>query len=249
MEIIIIVFPIIEIYEFKKCQKKAQAAHQEAQFSKYSLVALEMALRDDIERLEDFAATKDFSGENIIFLKRVENWKDRWRFFENNSPSGVTLNMQRDLFDSAKQIFHDCISHDTSPLPLNLDERVYSRLESIFGDPKPKPKGPVSRAVIAPFADDVVSAKEAERIAEDNVFFRTMIESREDDQPPTPPRKDSIPNVKIDMRNMVGLHPAAAALLAYNKRMIPLPRGFGKTVFDDCEAEIKGMVLENTWIR
>lgn len=263
MEFVILAFPIIELYEYKSRLRKAKAVQIESQFSKYSIAALEMALRDDIERLEEFAATKDFSGENIIFLKRVENWKDRWIFLEANSPGGqLTPNALRDLYDAAKQIFHDCICPDTSPFPINVDECVFLRLERVLGTPKPPSSKPATRSIIAPFADDVVT-RDWERRAEDSVFFRAMLgggtptrrlDPEDIERPPTPPRKNSVPLVTqkygIDplAQKLAASNPAAAAIL-FGERLKPIPRGFAKGLFDESEREIKQIVLENTWVR
>jgi hypothetical protein len=70
MEITILVFPLMEIHSFKKQQRKARKEPGHSKFSKYSVAALDCALRGHgIHRLEDFAVNKDLSGENILFLK------------------------------------------------------------------------------------------------------------------------------------------------------------------------------------
>lgn len=44
----------------------------------YSMKALEKALTTNVKPLLRFSALKDFSGENISFLKHVQDWKRNW---------------------------------------------------------------------------------------------------------------------------------------------------------------------------
>lgn len=233
MEFIILFFPIIEIWEFKKRQRKAREEPGHTKFSKYSIAALELALRVDIDRLEEFAATKDFTGENIIFLKRVESWKEKWKLSEIKVRNGeLPPLVLRSLYDTAEQIFNTLVHRESSDFPLNLEEDVYLPLDRVFGNSNPGfqkcssvPKFPGGgKSIIAPFADDIVNARRMPGRG-----FREIQGSKgreyNDERPPTPPRKNSV------------IMP------------LKLPMGFGSTVFDKAEFAVKQMVLTNTWIR
>lgn len=242
MEFIILFFPIIEIWEFKKRQRKAREEPGHTKFSKYSIAALERALRDDIDRLEEFAATKDFTGENILFLKRVESWKEKWKLSEIKARNGeMPPPVVRSLYDTAEQIFNTLVHRESSDFPLNLEEDVYLPLDRIFGSSNPGtqkcppvhlfPSG--AKAMIAPFADEILT--NARRMP-DKRGFREIQGSRgpgrgreyNDERPPTPPRKNSV-------------------IISPPQRKFPM--GFGASVFDRAEVAVKQMVLTNTWIR
>lgn len=240
MEFIILFFPIIEIWEFKKRQRKAREEPGHTMFHKYSIAALEIALRDDIDRLEEFAATKDFTGENILFLKRVESWKEKWKLSEIKARNGeMPPPVMRSLYDTAEQIFNTLIRRESSDFPLNLEEDVYLPLDRVFGNTNPGtqkcppvhlfPSG--TKAMIAPFADDFLA--NSKRMP-DKKGFREIPGSRgggreyNDERPPTPPRKNSV---------IMSTPPCK------------LPMGFGACVFDRAEVAVKQMVLTNTWIR
>lgn len=238
MEFIILFFPIIEIWKFKKRQREAREEPSHTRFSKYSIAALEIALRDDIDRLEEFAATKDFTGENILFLKRVERWKKSWKLSEIKVRNGqIPPVVIRSLYDAAEQIFDTLVHRESSGFPLNIEEDIYLPLDRVFGYSNPgSQKYQVTnkysggtKATVAPFADDIFTNP---RQLPDKRRFRGPGSCRGHDhngeRPPTPPRKNSI--ITTSPQNM-------------------LPMGFGASVFDRAEAAVKQMVLTNTWIR
>ncbi|KAH0615041.1 uncharacterized protein H6S33_000677 [Morchella sextelata] len=238
MEFVILFFPIVEIWEFEKRQRKAREEPGHTKFSKYSIAALERALHHDIDRLEEFAATKDFTGENIIFLKRVESWKERWRLSDIEAGSGeLTPPVLRSLYDTAEHIFNALIHRESSAFPLNIEEDVYLPLSRVFGESDYRSqrclsihKFPSVSKAIAPFADEILTNA---RKTPENRGFREIQGSREpekleynDERPPTPPRKNSVLIVPPEP-----------------------PMSFDIRVFDRAEIAVKQMVLTNTWIR
>lgn len=233
MEFIILFFPIIEIWKFKKRQREAREEPGHTKFSKYSIAALEIALRDDIDRLEEFAATKDFTGENILFLKRVESWKENWKLSEIKVRNGqIPPVVICSLYDAAEQIFNTLVHRESSGFPLNIEEDIYLPLDRVFGCSNPgsqecrianKYPG-ATKAIVAPFADDMFAG------VRQMPGFRGPGREHDynDEIPPTPPRKNSI--TTAPPQNMP-------------------PMGFGASVFDRAEVAVKQMVLTNTWIR
>lgn len=239
MEFTILFFPIMEIWEFKKHQRRPGGEPGHTKFSKYSLAALEKALRDDFERLEEFAATKDLTGENIIFLRQVENWKEKWKSWEANSQSGeMSPPVLRALYSAAKEIFQTLIHRETSAFPLNLDDDIYLTLDQVFSDSNPRLRRDPStdcfntfpKATIAPFADDIVA--NARCLPERKEFREVGGEDPEagaaeiGPDRSTPPQKNSVKGSRLPW----------------------IPEDLEK-VFDRAEVAVKQMVLTNTWIR
>ncbi|KAF8466451.1 hypothetical protein BDZ91DRAFT_658098 [Kalaharituber pfeilii] len=175
MEFVILFFPIFEIYEHNRRHKRLSAiSEHELKItfsSKYTLTALELALEDYVDGLEEFAATKDFTGENIIFLRKVAAWKKKWLLAEKNSANGqIRAPVIRALYDTAEQIYFHSISRVHSTFPLNLNDSVYLPLAKMFcGETSASSnyiypigcageyslQAPNNKAMIAPFADDV----------------------------------------------------------------------------------------------
>jgi len=245
MEFAILFFPIMEIWEFKKHQRRPGGEPGHTKFSKYSLAALEKALRDDFERLEEFAATKDLTGENIIFLKQVENWKEKWRSSEVGSRNGeIPPPVLGALYNAAKEIFRTLIHRETSAFPLNLDDDIYLTLDQVFGNSNPRLRRNPStdcfstfpKATIAPFADDIVA--DARCLSERKEFREIRRKDPEagagagaaaaevDPDRSAPPQKNSVKGSRLPW----------------------IPEDL-KKVFDRAEVAVKQMVLTNTWIR
>ena len=163
MQFIILFFPLMEIYSFSKLQRKARVEPTHTKFSKYSMAALEQALHDDIDRLEQFAATKDLTGENILFLKRVEAWKRKWEIMVNHdAPPGMEHTLKKELYAEAEGIWWKLISRPTATFPLNIEDDIYRGLERVFGVPDTPCTNTNLRAQIVPFADDVMEKSAAE---------------------------------------------------------------------------------------
>lgn len=192
MEFVILFFPIFEICEHKRRHKRLSAISNQhpnlmVTFStKYTQKALELTLEcPDADGLEEFAATKDFTGENIIFLRKVAAWKKKWILSEQNSVGGmIRAPVIRALYDTAEQIYFQSISRVHSTFPLNLEDDIYLPLAGMFcGETSassshiypigcPPPTHPcyhnllhsfsqfnanqdIHKTLIAPFADDV----------------------------------------------------------------------------------------------
>lgn len=174
MEITTILFPLLDIYKSKRDRKATAAAiadwetssHEFDSFrsiqsksmsenvehqgrpSMYNLAAMEKALEKNAPDLLEFAATKQFTGENIVFLTRVRAWKEQWvRAASVKNP--MTLEAKSRLYEAGKEIFDRNVSLHTSQFPINLESKVYQELESIFGSRVTSSL----TSIITPFAD------------------------------------------------------------------------------------------------
>ncbi|KAG0637433.1 hypothetical protein HOY80DRAFT_1023797 [Tuber brumale] len=190
---------------------------------------------DDIERLEEFAATKDFTWENIIFLKRVGSWKEKWRSPEVNPGNGeMPPPVLKALYNAAEEIFQPLVHRQTSDFPLNLEDDIYLTLDQVFGgnsnhglrrSSSTDRFNTFPEAMIAPFADDF--AANASRLP-DRKGFREIR------------KKDSEAGAGVV---------TVETNLDHSSSQLPwIPEGLEK-VFDDAEVAVKQMVLTNTWIR
>ncbi|KAA8642758.1 uncharacterized protein ATNIH1004_009510 [Aspergillus tanneri] len=107
----------------------------------YSLKALEKCLEDDSSALLQFAASKEFSGENIVFLNYVRDWKASWA---RTTASNPEYDWNRDprhyrlhFFKVAVEIYTVCVNLKTAEFPINIESRVYSNLTEMFGEAVP----------------------------------------------------------------------------------------------------------------
>lgn len=175
MEITTILFPLLEVYRSKQDRKATAAAiadweakgHEfdslqsiksknmstenadnQGKPNMYNIAAMEKALEKNARDLLEFAATKQFTGENIVFLTRVRAWKEQWvRAALVKNP--IPLEAKSNLYEAGKEIFARNISLHTSQFPINLESKVYQDLESLFGSCTTSSL----TSIITPFAD------------------------------------------------------------------------------------------------
>ncbi|KAE8153172.1 hypothetical protein BDV25DRAFT_149815 [Aspergillus avenaceus] len=104
----------------------------------YTIKALERCLLEDSQTLLHFAAVKEFSGENIIFLNYVRDWKSAWARIKAANPE---YDWTRDpqyhrlhFFKIAVEVYSACVNLKTAQFPINVESRIYSDLTTMFGD-------------------------------------------------------------------------------------------------------------------
>ncbi|KAL9089782.1 MAG: hypothetical protein Q9165_005576 [Trypethelium subeluteriae] len=96
-----------------------------------SMGALEEALEKNVEPLLLWAARREFTAENIVFLKAVRDFKRKWRAVTN---TGVSHDGARlELFEDAAYIYFACVDQNTAAFNINVEYKIYDRLKSIFG--------------------------------------------------------------------------------------------------------------------
>ena len=118
----------------------------------YSMQHLEKTLSEDVSDLLQFAATKEFTGENIVFLTQIRDWKRCWHQ-ESTMKTHMSREAKRRLYNNAAEIFFSSVCLQTAQFPVNVEHRVYVALEQLFR----AQSTPIQRSDVTPFADDVTS--------------------------------------------------------------------------------------------
>lgn len=90
--------------------------------------ALEHVLSKNPEALQDFAALKDFSGENVAFLTCTASWKSSW-------PEALDHEQMLGTYNQALWIYTTFISPRDAEFPLNISSQALNHLQSIFERP------------------------------------------------------------------------------------------------------------------
>lgn len=90
--------------------------------------ALEQVLSKNPEALQDFAALKDFSGENVAFLTCTASWKSSW-------PESPGQEQLLSTYNQALWIYTAFISPRDAEFPLNISSQALNHLQSIFEKP------------------------------------------------------------------------------------------------------------------
>lgn len=129
--------------------------------SKASMQALEFSIEHSIEPLIAWAAAREFTAENTIFLREVRNFKKKW-----SSLKVVTTAQRRQMFNEASLIYFTLVNPFTAETPINIEYKIFKHLQSTFAsvdfDPymprtqTPDIKSPVARDnVVCPWEDTI----------------------------------------------------------------------------------------------
>jgi hypothetical protein len=95
--------------------------------------AFEYQLKQDIQPLFHFAATKDFTAENIQFIREVQDFKNRWQAFgASTSDKSLSPTENRAMFEDAARIYFELVCASTSACYINVDSKIYANLEQMF---------------------------------------------------------------------------------------------------------------------
>ncbi|KAH7093398.1 hypothetical protein FB567DRAFT_433362 [Paraphoma chrysanthemicola] len=201
-----------------------------------TMTALENALRTNAMPLLQFAALKDFSGENVSFLTHVADWRRYWF-----SPKASTADHRRKQFVAAVRIYSHFISLEFSEFPINISSKEMKRLHQVFE----------SAAVL------LHRSKRGSVGSETSNDATPFDNFNPDDVPPSPSDQRSF-NSQSELKSGVNLDALGRANLRAVSRMnglyvdelladFEIPEGFTEMIFDPAEREIKYLVLTNTW--
>lgn len=154
---------------------KSESDSERSQINKADLCnmqALERALESNPRDLLEFAATKQFTGENIVFLTRVRAWKERW----NRATSAKTLisfDSKFKLYEAGKDLFDRNISLHTAQFPINLESKIYRSLEAIFGSNLPCE----ARSIITPFTEFLTAKRESKAAGFEDITLSVAVDN------------------------------------------------------------------------
>ncbi|ODH52671.1 hypothetical protein GX48_01156 [Paracoccidioides brasiliensis] len=252
MELATLFFPFYEVMFIRKIQARAsqtmgdlEALRSSGSLSKnnnrdYSLAALEKVLDSDSPRFLHFAATHDFSGENIMFLNHVRDWKAAW----GRSPANMKLkkpnademeSYRRHLYNVAIEIYVTYVHLFGAEFPINIESDIYRDLKNVFMPaamtlmklPKRKP----SQSGICPVTSDIEATAGS--------FLVQLPHDNDQNEQKTPAQEyeDILYRGHQNIINMVPRLPPNTLI----------PDSFNENVYDRAAASVKVLVLRNTW--
>jgi hypothetical protein len=97
--------------------------------SKTSMQALEFSIENSIEPLIAWAASREFTAENTIFLREVRNFRKKWSL--EKSPSTA---QRRQMFNDASLIYFTLVNPFTAETPINIEYKIFKTLQNTFSD-------------------------------------------------------------------------------------------------------------------
>jgi len=185
-----------------------------------TMVSLEGELQRNAQALLEFAALKDFSGENVSFLCHLSEWKRTWA-----CPSDADQRNNRIQFVRAVQIYSHFVSLEFSEFPVNISSREGKGLYSTFDH-----------------AAQLLNHARRPSTESDSITpFDGASEKNLRSGSSGSDLEDTLGRANLDsVAHMSDLD-------AHDELDIPIPESFGPHVFDLAEKEIKYLVLTNTW--
>ncbi|KAL1591649.1 hypothetical protein SLS60_011647 [Paraconiothyrium brasiliense] len=187
----------------------------------YTMAGLENALRTNAVPLLQFAALRDFSGENISFLTHLADWRRSWLHL-----SVSTAQHHRQQFIAAVSIYAHFVSPSVSEFPINIRHANMAALRDLFEDAASRifrKRSIASNYSPTPFED--VSPD-----SDSTVELRSGV------------NLDTLGRANLKSVSNMTKPGYEDILTAY-----AIPEAFKETVFDAAEKEIKYLVLTNTW--
>lgn len=223
----------------------------------FSMASLEKALVVNPLPLLHFAASKDFTAENIIFLMRVREWRQAYATAPRLlNTSTLTSEAQNLLFRMAVDIYTTCVLDTVSDFPINIDHNVRKELDLVFGPAVPHNKLRTSddSSDSSPWNMDWDALEKApiqvevERITFSRELSDDSVQTIWKNKTKSVKTQSSVTTAPVSLSDdedpIFAPHPAIAPLGVTRAKIRP---GFDGTVFDTAEASIKYLVLTNTW--
>jgi hypothetical protein len=195
-----------------------------------TISALENAIVTNPLPLLQFAATKDFTAENILFLISIRDWKAAW------ASSPPTPQSRAALFNQAVEIYTQSVHEKIALFPINIEGSIRDRLDAIF---EPHVRSLRSETgtgeAVDPFNEVIPFAGGgAVEVPLSPMKGGTWPLTPQQSLPSTPKSPASGFDMEVSFER-------------YVKDMSEIVAGFDEKVFDAAEKSIKYLVMTNTW--
>lgn len=250
MQFVSIFFPLLNVYQSWKRQKVRDGDYPSlvnAEFGQstsrknqdlYSMASFEMQLDKNIGPLLQWAAQKEFSAENIVFLRSVLDFKRKWELASKRGP--LSTSQESELYEEAALVFFTVVNPQTARFNINIDHRTYLALSDMFSGCAYRPtgdgtscSGKSSQAV-----SDACPWETNTLVADD----RTLAGDGDKSYP--------LPGGEITAAGGSIISSACSTLGCPAEEQPPsVPPTFDVHVFDKAYAIIKRDVFLNTWAR
>lgn len=213
---------------------------------RYSKASFEETLANNPSSLLNFAASKDFSGENIMFLNHIRDWKAAWDEDSNPKDFPKGSELHRHLFNVGVEIYATYVNINTAEFPVNIESAINLNLTKIFGQAAKHIDIPETANVITPFdhpADNPRSLNEGTSL--DSFPRPSTGGTSEASTLANSVSQTSFPSKHEDvllrgLKNIVTIKPRLPSDLE-------IPNDFSPSVLDEVENSVKMLVLRDTW--
>lgn len=241
MQTVAVFFPIYDLYEHKRKHLLFERTCDPERPNSSGMGALDKLLEEDPSGLEAFSATYDYSAENIVFLRRVRDWKRLWKTLaEGQSRQEIAEDTVRTLFSEAQKVFFFCVYRKSVTININLESKLYFKLENMFN-----PTGTaVDIDVICPWdAYEGTLTNCAASSKSENSKAITAVDTMGLGSMYSDDYTTGFMGTQLNGESQADVHLNPASTEG------PIPAEFDYEVFDKAAKSIKLLVYQNTWPR
>ena len=212
------------------------------------MAALEKALLTNPIPVLQFAATKDFTGENIVFLIQIRDFHATWNRVSSDD-NELTDEGRSHMFNVALEIYVSSVHQKTTEFPINIEHKIRRELDNVFETAASQRIPYRDNSIVDPFKeksmDDPFRPQSLEMVLPRNV--RNILERANSDEMDATFNNDSREDIFPSRKEFVfEANPCVRPPVRKNK-IANIMTGFDEHVFDEAEKSIKYLVLTNTW--
>ncbi|KAM6506374.1 hypothetical protein FSOLCH5_013359 [Fusarium solani] len=192
-----------------------------------TMEALEYVLKRDPEPLQQFSTLRDFSGENIAFLRAVAEWKSSLPAAVRDPEKIKDASIQelvRERYNSALRIYTNFVSSYDAKFQINLSSQDLRKLEVVFE----------SSARIL-YGEE----RQIDPATPFDSFQMTLTKAKSS--------AASAHGSEAGIMQTESINNDSGSISDKALYWGDIPEGFNATIFDDAEGSIKYLVLTNTW--
>merc|ERR1712144_85015 len=212
----------------------------------YTTAALEETLLSNPTPLLHFAATKDFTAENILFLLAVRHWKAKWAQLRSTPTLDLGPQVKRRLWVEAVEIYAYAVSERYAEFPVNIEGSLRKTLDQMFA---------AAVEVLVKFSNSGFRERDDDPYSTVTPFVTAPADFSLKNMSPITRElsngSSSVPATRdLEIR---GIESSDVSINDGNPthddrdEQVTLPEGFGEGVFDAAEKSVKYLVVTNTW--
>ena len=243
IQLVSIFVPIHDARKIKQLRHKTSSLYSNSTTTskskdQYSMSALEAQINEDVDSLIIWTSKREFTAENVVFLKAVRDFRRKWTSEEADGRTLSTAQI-RQRYEEAGLIFFNLINPNTARFNINIDSVTYRQLEAAFSalaTPDPCLNTPGSENLVCPWNNDLQRLTEtAMHGSESNTKLVDEVKNTYQSQ---------VTAVEMRDRSCLGQKPGSAG-----SPTSMVPATFGTSIFDRAYASIRYLIFTNSWVK